>query len=79
MPRDPKFWLADSKFRGEFEYELRSGFRARIGELKRASVFGMEGDSSSFRDARPNRTSYSDPTYPKHHTYLGAHGFIWVD
>ena len=40
MLRDPKFWLTDPKFCGEFESELRSGFRARNGELKGSVFFG---------------------------------------
>ena len=58
MPRDPKFWLTDPKFCGEFESERRSGFRARNGELKGSDVLGTEGDNSPFRGARPKPTSY---------------------
>ena len=60
MHRDPKFWPTDPKFCGEFESELRSGFRAQNGELKGSGVLGSEGDNSPFRGARPKLTSYSD-------------------
>ena len=43
MLRDPKFWLTDPKFFGEFESELRSGFRARNGELKGSGVLAVPG------------------------------------
>ena len=68
MPRDPKCLPADPKFCGEFESELRSGFRARNGELKGSGVTGMDGDKSPFRGARPKLTSYSDSPYPKPHS-----------
>ena len=66
MPRDPKFRPTDPKFCGELESELRSGFRARNGELKGSGVLGTEGDNSPFRGARPKLTLYSDSLNPKH-------------
>ena len=67
MLRDPKFWLTDAKFWGEFESELRSGFWVRNGELKDSGVLGSEGDNTPFRGARPKLTSYSGSPYPKPH------------
>ena len=49
MLRDPKFRLTDPKLCGEFEFELRSGFSDRNGELKGSGVSGSEGDNSAFR------------------------------
>ena len=66
--RHPNFWPDDPKLCGEFESELRSGFRARNGELKGSGVSGSEGDNSPFRGARPKLTSYSDSLYPKPHS-----------
>ena len=68
MLRDPMFRLADPKFCGKFESELRSGFRARNGELKGSGVLGMEGDNSPFRGARPKLISYSNSPYPNPHS-----------
>ena len=61
----PSFDLPTPNFVGEFESELRSGFRARNGELKGSGVSGTEGDNSPFRGARQKITSYSDSPYPK--------------
>ena len=67
VSRDPKFWTTGPNFGGDFESELRSGFRGRNGELKGSGVSGPEGDNSPFRGARPKLTSYSDSPYPKPH------------
>ena len=58
MPWAPKFSPTDPKFYGEFESELRSGFRARNGALKGSGVSGTDGDNSPFRCARPKLISY---------------------
>ena len=80
MLRDPKFWLTDPEFHGKFESELRSGFRARNGELKGSCFSGSEGDNSLFRDARPKLTSYSDSQDPKPlSTYFLVPTGIWTD
>ena len=68
MLRDPKFWPTDTKFCGEFEYELRSGLRNRNGELECSCVFASQGDNSPFRGARPQLTSYSDSPYLQHNS-----------
>ena len=60
MLRDPKFRLTDPKFYGEFESELRSGFRARNGELKASGVSGSEGDNSPVRARNSERSSDSN-------------------
>ena len=72
MRRNPKFWLSDPKFCGELEYEFRSGFRARNGELKGSGVSGTEGDNSLFRGARAKLTSCSDlsPRRPYDEVFL---------
>ena len=67
MPRDPKFGPTDPKFCGDFESDLRSGFRSRNGDLKGSGVSGSEGNNSPLRGARPKLTSYSDSPYPKPH------------
>ena len=80
MPRAPKFWPTNPKFCGEFEYELRSGFRSRNGELKGSGVSGTEGDNSPFRGARTKLTSYFGFPVPETplHTFLGTRGYFWA-
>ena len=74
MPRDPEFCPTDPEFCGEFESELRSGFRVRNVELKGSGVLGY----SPFRGARPKLTSYSDSPYPKpHSTHFLVHTGIF--
>ena len=71
MTRDPKFGPTNHEFCGEFESELRSGFRARDGELKCSGVFESEGDNSPLRGARSKLTSYSDYPYKNpNYTYF---------
>ena len=41
MLRDPKIKPANPKFCGKFESEVRSGFRARNGELQGSGVWGQ--------------------------------------
>ena len=65
VPQDLRFWPTDPKCRGEFDSELRSGFRAQNGELKGSGALGSEGDNSPFRGTKPKLTSYSGFPYRK--------------
>ena len=49
MPRNPEVCPTDPKFCGGLESELRSGLRARNGELKGSGALGSEVDNSPFR------------------------------
>ena len=78
----PGVYAPGPRFCGKFESELRSGFRARNGELKESCFSGSEGDTgnSPFRCATPKITSYSGSPYTKPTPYIfGFPRVFWAD
>ena len=79
-PGVPKFWPTNPKFSGNFESEVRSGFRARNGELKGSGVAKSEGDNSPFRGARLKNFIFGFPVPETPlHTFFATHRYFLAD